>query len=276
MARVMYLRDSTMRKTSRLCLHLFIICLLSGAWSVSTAQIDTTRYLDTFEYEDIFSLNFEEEVTTQLISLDTIVEIAFRNSPTLRFHDGEVGSAQAQVILAKRSWHPYISAFASSSYGSQNLALNTYNPATGGNSTQASSGYTMGATIVLPLSVFTQTPVKIEMMRAELRKFEARVDEAKLRLRREIISEYFRLVTAQRMLKIISEDVQTATLTINVAEIQFQNGTIPPSEYSRLKNMQTISRTNYELQFREFATAYFQFEALIGVEMFQLKRINQP
>jgi len=240
------------------------------------AQSDTTAFIDTFEYSDIFSLSFDEDVTVQLLPLDTIVDIAFTNSPTLRFHDGEVNAAKAQVILARRSWHPYISTFASSSLGSQNLALNTYNPATGGNSTQASSGYTVGATVVLPLSIFTQTPVKIAMMKAELSKFEARVDEAKLRLRREIISEYFRLVTAQRLLKIISEDVQTATMTLNIAEIQFQNGTLPPSEFSRLKNLQTISRTNYELQFREFATAYFQFEALVGVEMFQIKRSNNP
>lgn len=244
-----------------------------------SAQIDSTgqsSFVDTFLYDDIFSLNFEEDVTVQLLPLDTIVEIAFSHSPTLRFHAGEVGAAKAQVILAQRSWHPYISTYASASYGSQNIALNTYNPATGGNQTQATNGYTVGATVALPLSVFTQTPVKIELMRAELSKFEARVDEAKLRLRREIIAEYFRLVTAQRLLKIISEDVQTATLTLNIAEIQFANGTLPPSEFSRLKNLQTISRTNYELQFREFATAYFQFEALVGVEMFQLKRSNHP
>ncbi len=272
----MYLRISNMHKTA----YRYIILLLLASGTICAhrvkAQSDTVASMDTFEYSDIFSLNFDEDVTTQLLPLDTIVDIAFTNSPTLRFHAGEVGSAKAQVVLAKRSWHPYISTFASGSLGSQNLALNTYNPATGGNSTQASSGYTLGATVVLPLSIFTQTPVKIEMMKAELSKFEARVDEAKLRLRREIISEYFKLVTAQRLLKIISEDVQTSTLTLNIAEIQFQNGTLPPSEFSRLKNMQTIARTNYELQFREFATAYFQFEALIGVEMFEIKRSNNP
>lgn len=258
----------------------FIALLLFSSGALTAldlkAQSDTVAFMDTFDYTDIFSLSFEEDVTVQLLPLDTIVEIAFMNSPTLRFHASEVGAAKAQVILARRSWHPYISTFASASLGSQNLALNTYNPTTGGNSTQASSGYTVGATVVLPLSIFTQTPIKIEMMKAELSKFEARVDEAKLRLRREIISEYFKLVTAQRLLKIISEDVQTATLTLNIAEIQFQNGTLPPSEFSRLKNLQTISRTNYELQFREFATAYFQFEAMVGVEMFQIKRSNNP
>lgn len=256
---------------------LFICLMLTGTiMNPLKAQSDSVSLQDTFAYDDIFSLNFEEDVTAQLLPLDTIVDIAFRNSPTLRFHEGEVGAARAQVLLAKRSWHPYISTFASTSYGSQNIALNTYNPATGGNQTQASNGYTFGATIVLPLSVFTQTPVKIDMMRQELKKFEARVDEAKLQLRREIISEYFKLVTAQRLLKIISEDVQTATLTLNIAEIQFQNGTLPPSEFSRIKNLQTIARTNYELQFREFATAYFQFEALVGVEMFEIKRANHP
>jgi len=254
---------------------LLLLLGISGT-NLLRAQSDSVAFMDTFDYTDIFSLSFEEDVTAQLLPLDTIVDIAFIHSPTLRFHEGEVGAAKAQVILARRSWHPYISTFASASLGSQNLALNTYNPTTGGNSTQASSGYTVGATIVLPLSVFTQTPIKIEMMKAELSKFEARVDEAKLRLRREIISEYFRLVTAQRLLKIISEDVQTSTMSLNIAEIQFQNGTLSPSEFSRLKNLQTISRTNYELQFREFATAYFQFEALVGVEMFQIKRSNNP
>ena len=232
-------------------------------------------YLDTFAFEDIFSLNFEEDVTAQLLPLDTLIEIAYSNSPTLRFHEGEVGAARAQVKLAQRSWHPYISAYASGSYGTQNVLFNTYNPTTGGTS-QANSGYTVGGSVALPLSIFTNTPVKVDMMRQELKKFEARVDEAKLRLKREVIAEYFRLVAAQRMLKIISEDVQTATLTVNIAEIQFQNGNLPPSEFSRLKNLQTIARTNYEMKFQEFATAYFQFEALVGLEMFHLKRSNNP
>ncbi|HCS20766.1 MAG TPA: hypothetical protein DIW47_09435 [Bacteroidetes bacterium] len=276
MAQLMYFQIPMTRFSASL--SFLFICLLPFITGNSRlkAQSDSASLQDTFAYEDIFSLNFEEDVTVQLLPLDTIVDIAFRHSPTLRFHEGEVGAARAQVILAKRSWHPYISTFASSSYGSQNIALNTYNPATGSNQTQATNGYTIGATIVLPLSVFTQTPVKIDMMRQELKKFEARVDEAKLRLRREIISEYFKLVTAQRLLKIISEDVQTATLTLNIAEVQFQNGTLPPSEFSRIKNLQTIARTNYELQFREFATAYFQFEALVGVEMFEIKRANHP
>lgn len=276
MAYLMYLCSFMKRLSGSLAFITMITVWLFTGLDRAQAQSDSMALPDTFAYEDIFSLNFEEDVTVQLLPLDTIVDIAFNNSPTLRFHEGEVGAAKAQVILAKRSWHPYISTYASTSYGSQNIALNTYNPATGGNQTQASNGYTIGATVVLPLSVFTQTPVKIDMMRQELIKFEARVDEAKLRLRREIISEYFKLVTAQRLLKIISEDVQTATLTLNIAEVQFQNGTLAPSEFSRIKNLQTIARTNYELQFREFATAYFQFEALVGVEMFEIKRANHP
>ncbi|MBI1222155.1 MAG: hypothetical protein GC180_06080 [Bacteroidetes bacterium] len=265
------------KKRSILFLTALISTLFYQSGSQTCAQADTMpQFLDTFMYEDIFSLNFDEDVTTQLLPLDTLVQIAFDYSPTLRFHYGEVGAARAQVTLAKRSWHSYISTYASASYGSQNIALYTYNPNTGGNQTQASNGYTMGATVALPLSIFTQTPVKVEMMRQELSKFEARVDEAKLKLKREVAAEYFMLVTSQRLLKIISEDVQSATLALNVAEIQFANGTIPPYEFSRVKNLQTIARTNYEVRFREFATTYFQFEALLGVEMYQLKRNNHP
>lgn len=255
-----------------------VIFLLSLFCSFNAAkgQSDSSSTLDTFSYEDIFSLNLDEDVSAQLLPLDTLIEIAYSNSPTLRFHESEVGAAKAQVTLAQRSWHPYISGYATTSYGSQNVLLTSYNAGTGNSNTQATSGYSVGASVVLPLSVFTQTPVKVEMMRAELKKFEARVDQARLTLKKEIISEYFRLVAAQRMLKIISEDVQTSTMTLNIAEIQFQNGNLPPSEFSRLKNLQTIARTNYELKFQEFATSYFQFEAIIGVEMFKLKRSNNP
>jgi len=236
-------------------------------------EADSNSYSDTLLLDDIFSLNLTQDIQIQLLPLDTLVEIAYSNSPTLRFHDAEVGAAKANLTLARRYWHPNLSAFASTSSGSQNVLLSTVG--SNANSSSNASGYALGATLTLPLSTFTHTPVRIEMMKQELKKFEARVDQAKLLLKKELIAEYFQLVTAQRNLAIYSEDVQTASLTLNIAEVQFRNGDLPPQEFSRLKNLQTIARINYEKQFQEFATSYFQFEAMVGLEMYKLKRINQ-
>ncbi len=255
-------------------IKLFSFFILFGLQAnVYGQSTDSTQTLDTLLIDDIFSLNLVEDIQSQLLPLDTLIDIAYSNSPTLRFHDAEVGAAKANLKLARRFWHPNLFGFASTSNGTQNVLLSTVG--TNANSSSNASGYSYGVTVVLPLSSFTHTPVKIEMMRQELKKFHAKVDEAKLALKKEIIAEYFNLITSQRVLKIYSEDVQMSTLALNVAEIQFNNGNMTPQQFSQIKNFQTMARSKYEVQFQAFATSYFQFEAMVGVEMFKLKRSNQ-
>jgi outer membrane protein TolC len=257
-------RNSSMKTFLHTC---FLFFAANSFAQSNTAPVSAA---DTFSFNDIFSLNLEEDIQQQLLPLDTIIQITFVNSPTLRFHRGEVESAEMAVILARRAWHSNIYGFASTSRGSQNLLLTSVNQGNATNSA-AANGYSLGMTLTLPLSVFTQTPVRIRQMQAELDKFEARIDQAKMEVKKQIIAEYFNLISTQRLLKIQSEDVQTSTLSVNIAEVQFRNGNLPPQEFSRLKNLQTIARTNYEITFRNFATSYFQFEAMVGVEMFRLK-----
>lgn len=256
----------------------FSILFFSGLFNNSSAQVvidedsgkQSPAIVDTFAFADIFSLDITNDIQPQLIPLDSIIELAYYTSPTLKFHGAEVDVAEQGVILAKRSWHNVLSGFFTTSVGNQNVLLTSIS-----NNNQSYStvnGYSTGISVSVPLAVFTNTPVRVKQMRADLAKYEYRMDEARMILRRQIIKEYFELITAQRIMRIVEEEVQSTTMTVTIAEFEFQNGKIGSSEFSRLKNMQTIARTNYELRFKEFATTYFQFEAIVGVDMFKLKK----
>jgi outer membrane protein TolC len=232
------------------------------------AMPDTTMSL----FGDIFSLDLEEDIQSQLISLDSIVELAFDYSPTLKFNAAEIRSAGYDLILERRSWHTQLAAFANYNFGQSIDSSQTSVVIGPDGSLRQSRGYVAGFTINLPLSVFTTTPIRVKRAHAEIDKYKARVDESKVALKKEVSTIYWTLITAHRIMKYTSEDVQAQTLASNISEVEFRNGNLPVDAYSRIKNLQQLARTNYESQLKVFAEAYYTLEALVGLEMYRLRR----
>ena len=231
---------------------------------------DTTMNL----FGDIFSLDLEEDIQAQLISLDSIVELAFDFSPTLKFNAAEIRSAGYDLILERRSWHTQLAAFATTNFTSSfDTSENRTNVVVDPSGlVRQSRGYNMGLTVTLPLSVFTTTPIRVKRAHAEIDKYKARVGESKVALKKEVSTIYWTLITAHRIMKYTSEDVQAQTLAANISEVEFRNGNLPVDAYSRIKNLQQLARTNYESQLKVFAEAYYTLEALVGLEMYRLRR----
>lgn len=242
--------------------------------ATTNCRSQNETFTDTLLFEDVFSLNLDKDIKEQIQPLDTLIRIAYEFSPILKFWDNNTAAAEYNVKLAKRAWHQNISGFATNSYGSQNVLLSSVGQNLPGS--QTTNGYAIGATVNVPIAIFTQTPLKIKIMRAELKMSQAKFEEAKLEVSRMVIAEYFRLIAAQRQLKLAAEDVQNTSLVANIADVQFQQGVIAPIEYGRIKTAQNAAKVTYELRIQEFATAYFQFEALLGVEMYQIKASSTP
>ncbi|MCX6186459.1 MAG: hypothetical protein NTU43_05600 [Bacteroidetes bacterium] len=51
-----------------------------------------------------------------------------------------------------------------------------------------------------------------------------------------------------------------------------KRGKIMPSDFSRLKNVQSIAEVNLEISRRDYVTVYSQFEALLGCKLSDFKK----
>src|ERR1700749_2918741 len=66
-------------------------------------------------------LDEQADLQSQLISLDSIIDIAVAHSPTIKFQSDMVNNAQAQLDMGRLQWTNNIVGFVNYSGGNQNL-----------------------------------------------------------------------------------------------------------------------------------------------------------
>lgn len=115
-------------------------------------------------------INFVDETKSfseQLLPLDTLIELAVSNSPTVRHYDALVDKFDYQVDIARRLWQNNIYGFANYSTGDQRIVTGgTGIPGDMTTSTIA-SGYRAGLQVNIPLFEFTSRKKRINFHEAE-------------------------------------------------------------------------------------------------------------
>ena len=95
-------------------------------------------------------------------------------------------------------------------------------------------------------------------------------DQAIEELKQVVIQLYYTLLYYSNLLSIRSEAKASAINQYSIGEKEFKEGAIVIGELSRLKSIEVNARADYEEAKREFSTAYYQMEPLVGVPFQQL------
>ncbi len=219
---------------------------------------------------DSVFLDEEADLQQQLVPLDSIITIALRNSPAIRFqHDG-VDASRYQVKFMQQQWTNDVSGFFNYSLGNQNL-LTAGNQVPGSvTSSNISNGYRTGVQITLPLYELVGRKARINLYKAELQSSLDKEDQVKQEAIQVLIQVYYNLIFYRNLMNIRSDAKQAAINQYQVSSLEFKDGIIPASELSRLKEIEVNARADYEDSKRQFSIYYFQFQNLIGVPMSQI------
>lgn len=203
----------------------------------------------------------------QLPPLDTLVNIAIRNSPVIKISHANMQSSEADVTLSRRSWQDYISVFGNYSSGNQRFVISG---TTEDQQNNLVDGYRYGVNVLVPLSEITTRRPKIQKQRAELDAARESIKLSELELERQVTDEYLQLIAAQRTLKILSDNRESTVIQQQLAEKQFKEGTISLEEYSKVHQIYVSSEVNYEMARKNFRLLFLQFETLLGVPLIKL------
>jgi outer membrane protein TolC len=209
------------------------------------------------------------DLEIQLMSVDSIVNIAIKNSPYLKYDNSMVEASKTNLQLVKREWHKDLSAFTNYSGGNQMFLLQA--PGTE-NSMNIFNGYRYGVNLSIPLSDFTTRKLKIRRSTSEMEASMYKKEQTELELRRQVVQEYNNLIAAQKLLKIKSESVENFRVLKQLGEKQFREGTITLEDYALVSDMTVKAEADYELAKSTFRSAYQQFENLIGVKLTTLMK----
>ncbi len=223
---------------------------------------------------DLILFDLNEDIGTQLLPLDSLLEYAVRYSPTLKFEDAQIKKAKENLQYTRYLFLNGFSGFFNYSYGDQ-TTLNTVNADGSVLNNSLGLGYRVGANVIVPLTEVFARPARLRTLKAEHEMTKYKRMDAEIEVRRKIIVDYFNLIAAQKMLNVRVQDAESARLTVEISNVEMRKGKIHPMELSRLKNVLAIAESNLELSKRDFMVAYYQLETLMGTKLHNLKRARK-
>lgn len=209
------------------------------------------------------------DLESQLIPLDSIMNIAIRNSPFIKGDSAAIQVGKYDVTLAKNNWMNDIAGFGNYATGNQKFGLQN---ALVDRQTNFLNGYRVGVNVSIPISEVTLRRTRVRQSKAEVSSLMFRREQTELGLRRQVAAEYNSLIASQKVLKIKSESLENFRVLYQLAEKQFREGTIPLEDYAYASDLTVNAETAYEIAKSEFNTHYQQFEYLIGVKLTSLMK----
>ncbi|MFY8019920.1 MAG: TolC family protein [Bacteroidia bacterium] len=219
---------------------------------------------------DTITFDPDVDLASQIPSLDSLITIALKNNPNLKFEDASIRKADYNLKYTRYLWLNGMTGFFNYTYGNQ-TNLNTVNADGSVLNNSLGVGWRAGFNFTLPFTELTSRNYRMKQMRAELDMAKAKRQDQEMDLRRLIIQDYFNLLAAQKLLWIRTQDVESAKLTSEIATVEMKRGKIHPQELSRLKNLQALAESNLELTKKDFMTYYYFLENWIGVKLTSLR-----
>lgn len=231
-------------------------------------QSDTVRLDTSVIFE---SFNIRMSLRDQLLPLDSIIGIALQRNPQVKFQQSLVDKSKYNLAHIRRLWSNNVYGFGTYTWGDQTILLNN-NTTDAAQNTNISAGYQIGIGMRLPLYELYARQSRIKQAKAELdgSKYQKSVYEQNIV--RQIISEYYKLVTAQQVMMIVSESYEAQSLNAKIAEKEMLKGQMKMTSFSTIHKSATDVREKLELKKQDFYIAFYTFEALVGVKMIDLKR----
>ncbi len=240
------------------CLAAVLLCCSASA------QVREAKNVDSFQLDE------SKDLQLQLIPLDSIITIALKNSPAVKFQQDAIESSQYQIKFTQQMWTNDISGFFNYGFGNQSLLTGGSTLPGSVSSTNISNGYRTGVQVTLPLYEFFGRTQRIKLYKADLQSSIDKKDQVKQELVQYLIQEFYSLIYYRNLITIRSDAKQSGINQYQVAQQEFKDGIIQASELSRLMTIEVNARADYEEAKRQFSTHYFVFQNLVGVPMQQL------
>lgn len=211
----------------------------------------------------------EENIESMLPPLETILDSAVANNPSVKFRDLQISINQHKLLSDRTLWTRNVGIQTDVRYGTfDNFSTNTaegQSPAI--LATRSSQmNYGVGAYIKLPLYDFINRKNQIELAKDEIEQAENMAEFQRKEIRQLVIRQYNELILKHRVLKIKLKYAETARINMQMVEKEFLNGVIPITEYARQSEAASRTESDFESYRMEFLSAYMIMEEIVGMK----------
>lgn len=223
--------------------------------------------------DDTLYLDIDQDIAVQLIPFEEVMKVAVLHSPLIKYQNEISNSLNSAYAMSKVQILQNVSGFANYSGGNQTLLATSPSIPTGRESIgQLANGYRVG--VDLRISLFDLFGRK-HMVRQAYSNYQASVVQKEtivLQLKRELITIYQDMITAQQVLKLRLIDEQASLAAYRIAEVELQKGRISADVLANATNRYVETKTTSEQVKGDFLKNVHYFETMVGVPIHRLKR----
>lgn len=215
-------------------------------------------------------LDLTRDLSDQLISLDSLSELALQHSPLVRYQEEMTISQDANYRLSRMRILQNLAGFANYSGGNQAILSTTVlgTDAVG----QIANGHRVGVNLQLNFYDLLGRPQQVRQARADSRAAQRQKEIAGMQVKRDLIVVYQDVLTTQRVLNAQLQDEQLALTAFRIAEVEAQQRKIDPQALASASNLYANIKTTLEQARGDFLKNLLQLELLVGVPLSQLIR----
>lgn len=267
------------KRYSAVCLH-YCLFILSGICTggpvfgqnpfYQKAPVSTMRG-STIGTADSLYIDFKKDIAVQLLPFNDLFEQALAHSPLLNFEKEVANAQQASYKLSKLQILQSVTAGGSYSAGNQAI-ISTGAGTTGDAIGQIANGYRFGLNLQLSLYDIVGRKHVLSQAKANYLSTLSRKEILEVQLKRELIDLFQDLVTAQKILQLRLKDQQMATVSYQLAEVEFKQRKMDVNDYSSAGKSYYGVLSSVEEARGSFLKYLYNLEALVGVPIQSLKR----
>lgn len=259
---------------------LILFGVLSG--SIGHAQVTGARRLVSFGSasgltDDTLYLDIDQDIAVQLIPFDELVKIAFLHSPVIKYQNEVSNSLNSAYHISKVIILQNATGFANYAGGNQTiLATGAVQPGStsrpGEAIGQIANGYRVGVDLRLSLYDIFGRRHQIRQAQANYRASVLQKETIEMQLKRELITVYQDMITAQQVLKLRLIDEQASLAAYRIAEVELQKGRVNADVLANATSRYIETKSASEQVKGDFLKNIRYFETMVGVPVQRLKR----
>ncbi len=221
---------------------------------------------------DTSYLDVDQDIAGQLLPFDELLKVAVVYSPLLKYQNEIVNGLSASYDVTRSQILQNAGASVNYSGGNQSI-ISTGGPITNRDPIgQIANGFRAGIDVRLSLFDVLGRKHLIRQAYSNQRAATIQKDVIELQIRRDLITVYQDMITAQQILKIRLTDEQASLATLRIAEAENLKGRITAEGLAAANSRYIEARAITEQIKGDFLKNVYFFETLVGVPMQRLKR----
>lgn len=200
-----------------------------------------------------------------------------KNNPTLSFYRSRTAEETYALRTINNSWLNYIRLTGGYQYGSMGVisTIDASNSLLYQNTSNHQSYYNIGVSIVLPLETFIDLGNKSKKQKQAILQTELETERYYNEQKLLISEAYTNAIRAFNLIRVRSEALQLAEAQYRISVDDFVENKISASDLSRMKNIHSSAKGDYELIRAELVNALLRLEILSGYKIFETHNSTQ-